>query len=89
MSLLSYDEERARSRNRRPFSNGFECDTWMDSWCQRCRNDTEEQCPLLTVVFADERTPAAWTDVQPGGLADRYRCEDFAPVLATPNLEGA
>jgi hypothetical protein len=75
VSLLSEEDEVARSIARRPFSNGFECESWMAHWCERCANESD--CPLLAVLFIHERTPGPWTVVQPHGLADRYRCEEF------------
>lgn len=76
MSVLSMDEELNRAKPRTPFSNGFEGEHWMGEWCDRCRHDADESCPLLLVAFLG-RTPAAWTETRPGGLADRYTCTEW------------
>jgi hypothetical protein len=61
------------------FSNGFEWDCWSAQWCERCAR--YDDCAILDEVFVDNVKPAAWTEVRPGGLADRYECREFEEVV--------
>lgn len=74
MAIGAMDEELARATERMPFSNGFEGEAWMGAWCYRCIR--YDDCNLITVSLLG-RTPAAWTEVHPRGLTDRYRCSEF------------
>lgn len=75
MSMGAVAEELARATERMPFSNGFEGEAWMGAWCYRCVH--YDECALVDVAMLG-RTPAAWTEVQPRGLTDRYHCAEFS-----------
>lgn len=64
----------ARSRDERPFANGFEGESWMNLWCWDCQVD-EDECPLIGVAMLG-RTPAAWALRDPAGL-NRYTCNEY------------
>lgn len=78
MALLSFDDELERAREKVPFSNGFEYDSWSSIWCDECVHF--EDCPLLLVIM-HEKTPAAWEDVAPHAL-NRYHCHEFTQESA-------
>lgn len=76
------------------FSNGYEWDCWSDRWCMTCEKDSmgqpaatpERFCPIVTDVLAGAGpTPAQWTEVDPGGLADRYTCSAYQAREGEPD----
>lgn len=62
------------------FSNGFEWDCWSSAWCHKCKNDINEDCPIVLDVFINNEPPKEWTEVNEMGLADRYECSKFEPI---------
>lgn len=84
MALLDLDIELARSSDVRPFSNGYEGQSWMLLWCLDCATD-EDTCPLVAVALLG-RTPAAWTEREPGGL-NRYTCHEYEEIEQPPAAE--
>jgi hypothetical protein len=73
--LPSFGDVLSAAQARIPFSNGTEFDAWSENWCARCRH--EETCPLLDVVFIEEKTPGQWQDREPGSLGNQYTCTEF------------
>ena len=71
MLTLDFEQEYDRASPAVPFANGFEAEHWTAAWCERCAH--QDTCPLPGVA-ALGRTPAAWSQIDPGALAGRYRC---------------
>jgi methylphosphotriester-DNA--protein-cysteine methyltransferase len=80
MNMPSYDSAYERARDKQAFSNGSEAEAWKYRHCTRCRNDDEDSCPLLGVVFAENRTPAEWVEAEPGSFDNQYDCTLFSPA---------
>jgi hypothetical protein len=74
MMLPSFDDAYAIAARAVPFSNGFEGDSWMAVWCERCAH--YDYCPLIAVALVG-RTPVQWTEVNRASLDNRYRCAEF------------
>jgi hypothetical protein len=75
--MRTLDQIMETAARRRAFSNGFEWDIWSAIWCQTCKNDENEDCPLVAVAMLGERTPIEWTDEKPGSLAGKYHCSEY------------
>jgi len=77
--MRTADEIMADARDGSPFSNSTMGETWMDNWCERCRNDSPEMvdrgegCPLILVSLCD-KTPVEWFEQE--GIQD-YHCIEF------------
>jgi hypothetical protein len=56
------------------FPNGTSWDIWSYSWCQRCANDVNEDCPLILAGFMHYH-PKEWVETGP----QRYECTEFEP----------
>lgn len=69
------DEILASSSNRLAFANGHSWDRWSFRWCDQCRHDINESCPLVTAAMAFEVTPMEWKEV----ALDEYECSEFEP----------
>ncbi|MGI5162761.1 hypothetical protein ACQEU3_47145 [Spirillospora sp. CA-253888] len=84
MSLPTYEQALATSREGGPFSNGTERECWMDRNCRRCihdkdlRDGTGPGCVLISVLY-EGRTPAEWTEDVPMSLDRQVRCIYFRP----------
>jgi hypothetical protein len=77
--MRSFDEIMAEAQDEPAFSNGFEGEIWMGRWCEApCRKDRDSDCPLIMAAFLGV-TPKEWTEVEPGGLENRYHCSEFEP----------
>lgn len=77
--MRSFDEITSDAKQQSPFSNGFQGESWMDRWCWApCKKDRDSSCPLVLAAYSGY-TPKEWTEVNPGGLADRYHCSEFEP----------
>ncbi|MGI5414275.1 hypothetical protein [Actinomadura luteofluorescens] len=82
MTLPTFDEAMATSREGVAFSNGTEAECWMENYCGRCVNDAELRrgdgpgCALVLVAYED-RFPAEWTPDKPGHLGQQWRCMYF------------
>lgn len=74
MAVLTFSEEMDRARMLAAFSNGFEGDAWMGHWCETCV--LFDGCVLVDVALLG-RTPQAWQEDQPFGLASRYVCAEY------------
>lgn len=79
---INYEDALARSTDEPAFSNGTEWDCWSSEWCERCVH--EPDCPLITIAFCEDRTPAEWVEQghdEKGlrGLHDPYGCLEFKP----------
>jgi hypothetical protein len=85
MSLPTYDEALKTARIGQAFSNGTEWEIWSYNWCENCRNDRDEDCPLIAVGLFGEKpapdgqservTPAEWFEQDDG--PSRYTCIHF------------
>lgn len=62
-----------------PFSNGAEWDAWSANWCERCRVDLNDECPLITMAVVDGLTPPQWRPYRPNSLGHQYLCTSFVP----------
>ena len=89
--MRTYEEAYEAARDRRPFANGTEGQSWMGNWCYTpCMRDVLYQrdinpqgCPLIMVALMD-RTPSEWLDGprdEQGrySLGDQYHCMEFRP----------
>lgn len=63
------------------FSNSTEGDAWTAAWCGTCTNcyPRESGCELVDVARIG-RLPAAWDELDPGSLVNRYFCHSWVPV---------
>ena len=79
--MKSYEEYVETASDRTPFSNGSEWLEWQFNRCdglgepgRECANDLNDDCPLILLIFAEEKTPAEWT-----GDHARYDCSEYTP----------
>lgn len=92
MSLPTYEQALATSREGAPFSNGTEGECWLEANCYRCLNDAEFRrsegpgCVLVMLSYED-RTPAEWVLDKPGHLGQKYRCMYFRSEDDGPDPE--
>lgn len=83
MAVLSFEQELQRAKPEVAFSNGFEFDCWSAIWCEECVH--YEDCPLLLVML-NEKTPAAWNEIDPLAL-NRYHCDEFEKADEDPPVQ--
>jgi hypothetical protein len=57
------------------FSNGSSWEIWSYNWCRHCRNDVNEDCPIIMAGML-HIMPKEWVEV---GLQD-YECTEFEPL---------
>lgn len=76
MALPEYDDAFERAADKPAFSNATEWECWSDRWCNRCKNDESEGCPLVLVAMLD-KTPAEWKPKDRLSLGDQYECDEF------------
>lgn len=80
--MRSHDEIDAGARPGSAFSNGSSWEHWSYRWCEVCRNDTNEDCPIVAVAMFGEKTPEEWVEV---GLQN-YECTEFEPREEDTNV---
>lgn len=79
--MRTLDEIIDDGEKRAAFSNGFEWDRWSSAWCQRCRHDVNEDCPLVSVAVLLDVTPKEWVTNDERGLETRYNCTEFEELV--------
>lgn len=93
MSLPTYEQALATSRDMPAFSNSTEGECWFENHCYRCINDKPARqgdygngCPLI-LVSLQGRTPAEWIEDKPGYLGEQWRCMYFRSEDDGPDPE--
>lgn len=69
------------------FSNGTDYHCWRANWCDRCRNDINEDCPIVATALFCQGIPAEWLPQANGYPADAYHCVMFKGFNEPPNPE--
>lgn len=72
--MRSFEEILESPTKRSPFANGTSFELWAYGWCYMCRNDVNNDCPILLAAFLNV-TPTEWTET---GMDD-YDCSEFEP----------
>jgi hypothetical protein len=68
-------EIQTTGRPGRAFSSGSSWDMWSYRWCENCRNDINEDCPIILAAMFGDTTPQEWVEI---GLQN-YECTEFQP----------
>lgn len=70
-------------------SNGTEGECFMGKFCERCRRDINQDCPIIAATMAfdisDPEYPGEWVEDESGP-----RCTAFEPIgdaAATPRCD--
>lgn len=76
--MRTFDEILAETSNPglpQAFSNNTHYDIWAVGWCNRCRNNGEDDdsCPIRDALFINNRTPI---ELKPS-VAFSYNCTEF------------
>jgi hypothetical protein len=74
--MRPFDELLSRSREGKAFSNNTDWERWSWRFCERCRNDVNEDCPLILISMFHDLTPAEWVE---DGEHHNYDCTEFEP----------
>lgn len=74
--MRPYDELLSRARPGRAFSNSTSWERWSWRFCERCKNDINEDCPLILLSMTEDLTPAEWVE---DGEIQNYDCTEFEP----------